>query len=540
MDDRSITRRRLLEGLSAVGIASALSGDIEVDTDGSVGVSETGENVFAAQQSGPVDVVYVRGSGSALPADVKSLPALGVTGEGYFAYTTQSDGWVGPLGVGSADSPAAESHFQAATVHGPLRAEQVIRDDNIYDIRSYGAQLDGETDDRQAIVEALDAAAETNGTVLVPSGTVRIDEQIEVTERHSGITLRGQGYGSHIKLSGGHTTNHQGISLHSESGDPIYNVTVSNLRLDGNQENQSSDHGLGILTWDHSDPGTQITLENLWTHDWALSGVELNLSGTQVRNVASWDNAGHGIASENDGRDTTVIQNVYAWNNDSYGIDISDGRHLVTNFTSMRNRWGFKTAGSHEMTIFSNGTVVENDLQGFQMTVDDAAEFLAIDNVESRRNGHEGFRFAGDVAVVAGNLVSVANNQSGGPYGNVRVKRPVRVYGNTVVASGANSGYGFSADGTATVDSLVAKDNDGPDLLVESNGVVHVTHADAGQTDTQGTYVKRNVAHASLDGEPPDASNWWRGVFVHDTDTTDAVYLVVDAGRSDGAVQLAG
>ena len=64
----------------------------------------------------------------------------------------------------------------------------------VLDVRRYGAVADGVTDSAPAINRAIAAAGRAGGgTVLIPSGTFRIDDVIRVG--HSGVVLRGAGSG---------------------------------------------------------------------------------------------------------------------------------------------------------------------------------------------------------------------------------------------------------------------------------------------------------------------------------------------------------
>jgi len=72
----------------------------------------------------------------------------------------------------------------AATVKAALNV------DHVYDVRDYGAVIDGTTDDSDAIQDAATAAAVVNGAVFFPPGQYRITKTITFT---SGVSVFGPG-----------------------------------------------------------------------------------------------------------------------------------------------------------------------------------------------------------------------------------------------------------------------------------------------------------------------------------------------------------
>lgn len=61
----------------------------------------------------------------------------------------------------------------------------------VYDVRSYGAQGDGATDDTAAILRAIDAIPSTGGEVFFPPGTYLISDDLVVNKSY--VKLRGAG-----------------------------------------------------------------------------------------------------------------------------------------------------------------------------------------------------------------------------------------------------------------------------------------------------------------------------------------------------------
>lgn len=478
-----------------------------------------------------VGSVYVGQRATDLPKPEKT-PAIGITGEGNYV----SDGreWLGPIGMGTSESPANPSHFVSATVHGPLSAESLVLDGDVFDIRAYGAAVDGETDDLEAVQSALDRAAEVGGTVLVPKGTTLISNAIDLGPKHSGVTLRGIGYDSHIRLTGGHRDNHYGIYVDTKDGESVTNLTIEGIRLDGNRDGQVREHGLGIQIAGGN--GTEvdrgILVRNVWSHDWMLEGLGIRRGGVMVRDVRVWNNRIHGIGINHASAATNLINGVYAWNNGYYGIDVGgSGRNIVTDFVLVNNGWGFKTGGGKpDMTVFANGSVVGNKNFGFQMT--DDVGTLVLDNVECRDNGNSGFRFDKSGTVVAGTLVATGN----GGRANVHVAGG-ELYAETLVLKGA-AADGLFVEGDAAVGRVICSGNRGTDIVVPPWGYLQVDHLGDASRAIRGTLVEGSVANTALGGSAPDAREFETGTFVHDTDRDGRVWLVVDASKRNGVVKL--
>jgi hypothetical protein len=524
-----VGRRDVLTLLGAVGLGS-LAGCNQLTGD-EPGVDTPNGSDPEIPDLSDVGSIYVGERASDLPTPEKT-PAVGITGEGN--YVNDGRDWLGPVGMGTSDQPANPSHFQGATVHGQLTAQSLLLDGDVFDIRAYGAAVDGETDDLKAVQTALDKAAEVGGTVLVPKGTTVISNAIQLGPRHSGVTLRGVGYDSHVRLDGGHRDNHYGILVDSEGGNSIVNLTIEGLRLDGNRDNQVREHGLGIqiARGNGNEVDRGIVVRNVWSHDWMLEGLGVRRGGVMVRDVRVWNNRLHGIGVNHQSEATNVISGVYAWNNGLYGIDVGgSGRNIVTDFVLVNNGWGFKTGGGKpDMTIFANGSAVGNKHFGFQMT--DDVGVLVLDNIECRANGNSGFRFDKSGVVVAGTLVSTDN----GGRANVHVAGG-ELDVDTLVLQGAKSD-GLVVESVANVGRVITSGNGGVDVRVPSWGRLQVDHLRDASRSVEGTLVEGRVASTALGGGSPDARQYETGTFVHDTDRDGQVWLVVDGSKRGGVVKI--
>lgn len=350
-------------------------------------------------------------------------------------------------------------------------------DGPVVDATDFGVAADGETDDREAIQSALDDAAETGAAVQLPAGTIRVSDGVVFRERHSGVTLRGRGYDTHLRIDGGHTDRHPVINLEDDGG-PVSDVTVEHLRVDGNRANQATDErfaaaGVGM---EANDPpsGSGNVVRNVWAHDVRGSGISPNKRGTLVEHVSTWNNTGHGVGVDNHETEPVRVRDVLSWGNGGYGLDASSGRIRVEYFTLVDNERGFKTSTSTVRTELRHGYVVDNEKNGFQMT-GDVSDVVVLDDIVVRGSGSHGFRFAQDATVEAGRLVAIGNAQDGGNNVLAKGNEGLELTIEELYTCSAEGGAGFATWGgrvDGRVGTLVASGNpEGPTKNVDDHPI---------------------------------------------------------------------
>lgn len=96
---------------------------------------------------------------------------------------------------------------------------------------AYGVTADGTTDDTAALQAAIDAAP-TNGTVVLPRGTI-LYTTIAINK---GLTLRGQGYPSTFLKQ---TANGDGVTVNVGGGAQISNVLIEDILLGASADRTS-------------------------------------------------------------------------------------------------------------------------------------------------------------------------------------------------------------------------------------------------------------------------------------------------------------
>lgn len=202
-------------------------------------------------------------------------------------------------------------------------------------IRDFGAVGDGKTDDTAAIQSALNAAAETNGTVFVPEGTYCCSE-IKLPP-HTGLVgnatwgYRGDKSGSVLKLNRddatclinitgaiGSTLN--GLLLQGGNlGKGIHGILLSR---DPNRKEEETQRIERCQVTHFSGDG--IRLETAWCfslrgcHSAFNHGDGLSLGGYDGFILDNWfsGNQGAGIASRGGSASITVTGNRIEWNRD--------------------------------------------------------------------------------------------------------------------------------------------------------------------------------------------------------------------------------
>lgn len=155
-----------------------------------------------------------------------------------------------------------------------------------FNVMEYGARADGETDDNDAIQDALDAAAEKGGTVYLPPGRYRIDDSLNIPP---GVTLQGAWTSPHHGLWDKNTTLYSTGSHGSEDGPALIEMNPS-----------TAVRGLCIY-YPNQDPN------NIVPYPWAIHGQGMHCT---VENV-TFINAYNGISIGPEWNELHLIRNVF-------------------------------------------------------------------------------------------------------------------------------------------------------------------------------------------------------------------------------------
>ena len=334
-----------------------------------------------------------------------------------------------------------------------------------HDIRDYGAAVDGQTDDRQAVNDAI-SAAQSGDTVYFPTGTTLMstdgaDRCIYIDDGNSGVTLEGDGEGSVLKMAGGNTGFATIVRVDGSTG--VTDFTIRNLALDGNRANNADN---AVLLLMH--PGgaeNDVLFEDLWVYGSVGGGVGLQAAGGVARRITAYDNDGHGVFGDNE---TSVVDprvefhDILCHDNGGYGADASGGKTLIDGFVLHHNGWGAKSTVETIAAEFRNGMIRDNETLGYQHNATPSpAPTVTFDNVVSQDNGYTGFRFAGNADNQIGELLSLRNNSSNSSQGNIEVYDSASITATSIQSGDAVNGGGVFYDSSASsaVDTYVYDGN---------------------------------------------------------------------------------
>ncbi len=180
----------------------------------------------------------------------------------------------------------------------------------------------GSASSRAAIQGAIDAAAAAGGgTVVLPAGTLKLDNTLNITT--SGITLVGEGYSTLLTVAASVTNKHV-IWIRGTSGTPIKGVGVFGVRIQGHGDDSGATadrHGIYVQWCDW------LHVSDVWAHDCTFAALKI-------------DDCEHAVVS-----DFTVIAGTRGTTGGWYGIEMTNfnkgagvrgysGHHSLTNITT--------------------------------------------------------------------------------------------------------------------------------------------------------------------------------------------------------------
>lgn len=200
----------------------------------------------------------------------------------------------------------------------------------VFDVRDFGAAVDGTTDDTGALMRAVRAAS-PDGTVQLPAGELLVGSRgrnrvhaLGLGANQRDVTVRGAGPDlTRLVMAPGHRQRHVGLLLRSPAGQPLGQVVFENLTFDGDKPNQLGD-GKAIQT---EAAGGRLVLRNCRVTSWHNAGLKLEgtldaaISYCHFDNNGLRENGGHAISVNQRGR--TVIR--WSLVEDSGGVDIDVG-----------------------------------------------------------------------------------------------------------------------------------------------------------------------------------------------------------------------
>ncbi|MEF3304940.1 glycosyl hydrolase family 28-related protein [Paenibacillus sp. GYB003] len=233
-DGTSISRRKLLVSAGMAGAAALLSGAVG------------GANGLVRQPVGSSVYGGVDGEGAATDglaaadcvvavtvAELRAMTAPGLD----TVYLITDKGQEGHFAYDPNDTTSADNTGTVLLTASGARFKRML-ESPYWSVKWFGAKGDGSTDDTAAIQKAIDtASAFGGGTAFFPEGTYIVAPSggFKINLR-SNVDLLGEGAGTIIKVKN-NAGDYGMIFGSSNSGVPLQNVRISNLRIDQNPQN---------------------------------------------------------------------------------------------------------------------------------------------------------------------------------------------------------------------------------------------------------------------------------------------------------------
>jgi len=337
------------------------------------------------------------------------------------------------------------------------------------DIRDFGAQVDGETDDTGAVRDAIESAA-PHDTVFFPEGETVVSGvdtpdsaaiPINGDSTPRGLTLAGEGRGTVIRIADAQPRYHNIIYVRVKSG--IEAFTIRDLRLDGNREGQTTPPGSGghLLTSNGANSAevpVDVRVHNVWGENGNNSGFTPRHGGFTIDRCTVRNCADHGMSPDSFTgvhkhdppiviRNSLCVGNGHAGNGTSFGIDCSGGKIVVEDTVCAGNAQGTKTTEQGIEITYRRVRLINNNLFGYIRagSQTDRRTLVTFEDVVSEGNGYAGFRFSEDTDYRV--LTEIVATNNGG--NNVVLANDAHVEANRVWSNRAN-GYGLAVQPHAT------------------------------------------------------------------------------------------
>ncbi|RKN86413.1 glycosyl hydrolase family 28-related protein [Paenibacillus ginsengarvi] len=237
-EQQAISRRKLLLSAGMAGAAALLYGAVG-------NAAKGGENVSGA--------VYGAGNRGGIAGQVDSLTALEyviattiaelramTAPEPDYVYLVTDKGQEGHFKCDLLDTLSADNTGTVVVAASGARLKRLM-EVPYWNVKWFGAKGDGTTDDMSTIQKTIDAAsANGGGTVYFPKGTYIVSPSgsTKINLRND-VHLLGEGTASIVKVKD--NAGDYGMMFGSaNSGVPLKNVRIANLRVDQNPQNNTT------------------------------------------------------------------------------------------------------------------------------------------------------------------------------------------------------------------------------------------------------------------------------------------------------------
>jgi len=287
----------------------------------------------------------------------------------------------------------------AHNADGTVRASAVTPTPSrqqVYDVRDYGATLNGSTNDTAAVQAAIDAAAAAGGgVVFIAAGTA----SVTTLTLKSYVWLKGAGMWATSLYS--YSGSNQPLLKNYVSPDGVAKnaefFAVTDLRINGNKTSNPSQDAHGIY----------VTSNPIYSSATDDDSFDLHYL---VENVMVFNCSGTGVYTT--GRSEARITNVYVENCDGGGISPSFDTYLDSCSAGNCGKFGFSFTHGNVMVshckAFGTGVNAHTNSPGFYFSGYGLA--VTLTSCIAQNNNGAGFYLKDTNGVTLGSCVADSNN----------------------------------------------------------------------------------------------------------------------------------
>jgi parallel beta-helix repeat protein len=277
----------------------------------------------------------------------------------------------------------------------------VFAANRVVNVNDLGALGDGETDCTAILQGAIDSLAGRGGVVYIPAGRYIVSESLVV--HPDGVTVVGDGMGATIIQLADHIETFIFGIIRTPPGRITKYVTVRDLTLDGNRENQSEEQQehqeqFGFycgVTPDSPESDEDIACYRVEARNCTGYGFDPHEVVTRLYLIdcLSHHNGKDGITI--DGCFNVIVRGCLTYANDRHGFNMVTNTRQCTfnnNLAFDNGANGFMIQNGSRENIFSNNTVYRNAADG--IAVNNVPDNVLLNNYVYE-NGANGIRVRG-------------------------------------------------------------------------------------------------------------------------------------------------
>lgn len=221
-------------------------------------------------------------------------------------------------------------------------------------VKDYGAQGDGSTNDTTAIQNAINYAVSNKiGKVIIPSGTYMLDTiTLPSVSGGAGVTIEGRGnFAVYSRNPYSVTTelkSRTAVAMFNVASGGVAGYRFKNLHLNGNDTGTCGWQGNGLEAF--------CSFENLVVTKFTGTGMEVRGGLNTISYCYVTDN-GNGVYMGSDGR----LNGCYISGNNGWGARVKGGTFVTSNEFASNGSYGIYIEGSASQNISISGNYIENN-----------------------------------------------------------------------------------------------------------------------------------------------------------------------------------